>query len=77
MSTSAPKPLAILGSTGSIGVSTLEIIATFPERYRVISLTAGNNIALLKKQIERFHPEIVAVADEGAARQLRQQISGG
>lgn len=74
MSISTPKPLAILGSTGSIGVSTLDIVAAFPERYRVVSLTAGSNIALLKQQIDRFHPEIVAVANEKAAWQLRQSI---
>ncbi len=68
------KTIAILGSTGSIGVSTLEIVAAFPERYRVISLTAGSNTPLLKKQIRQFRPEVVAVADEVAAQLLRDEI---
>lgn len=68
------KSIAILGSTGSIGVSTLEIVAAFPERYRIVSLTAGSNIALLKKQIRQFRPQVVAVADESAAQQLRDEM---
>ncbi len=68
------KSIAILGSTGSIGVSTLDIIAAFPERYSVVSLSAGGNIDLLKKQIEQFNPEIVAVADSGAAQRLRDEM---
>lgn len=75
MPSKAHKSIAILGSTGSIGVSTLEIVAAFPERYRVVSLTAGGNIALLKEQIRRFKPEIVAVANAGAAQQLRDEMS--
>ena len=68
------KSIAILGSTGSIGVSTLDIIAAFPERYRVVSLTADSNTTLLKKQIRQFSPDIVALADESAALQLRDEI---
>jgi len=68
------KSIAILGSTGSIGVSTLEIVAAFPERYRVVSLTAGSNVSLLKKQIRQFRPEVVALADESAAQQLRDEM---
>jgi len=70
------KSITILGSTGSIGVNTLDIVAAFPERYRVIGLTAGANISLLKRQIRQFKPEIVAVADEAAARQLREELEG-
>ena len=56
------KSIAILGSTGSIGVSTLEVIKNFPERYRVVALSAGHNIALLQQQIETFRPQVVSVA---------------
>ncbi len=55
------KRLAILGSTGSIGVSTLEIAAKYPERFKVVALTAGRNLDLLEKQIRIFQPECVAV----------------
>ncbi len=71
------KSIAILGSTGSIGVSTLEIVAAFPERYRVVSLSAGGNIKLLKEQIARFKPEVVAVADAAAAQRLREEMVNG
>ncbi len=50
------KQLAVLGSTGSIGVSTLEIVADYPDRFRVVALTAGRNLALLEEQILRFKP---------------------
>lgn len=56
------KSIAILGSTGSIGVSTLNVISAFPDRYQVVSLSAGHNIELLRQQIEIFHPKIVSVA---------------
>jgi 1-deoxy-D-xylulose-5-phosphate reductoisomerase len=74
MPSNEQKSIAILGSTGSIGVSTLEIVAAFPERYRVVSLTAGSNVSLLKEQVRRFRPEVVAVADESAAEQLRAEL---
>lgn len=66
------KNLSILGSTGSIGVSTLEIVASFPELYRVSSLVAGKNITLLEKQIRRFRPDVVSVSSEVDAARLRK-----
>ena len=70
------KKIAVLGSTGSIGVSTLEIVAAFPERYQVVALTAGNNIELLQQQIEQFKPRIVAVVAASAADKLQQRLNG-
>ena len=64
------KRLGILGSTGSIGVSTLEIAAAHRDRFDVLTLTAGSNLALLKSQIEEFSPRLVAVANEDLAREL-------
>jgi 1-deoxy-D-xylulose-5-phosphate reductoisomerase len=64
------KSLAILGSTGSIGVSTLEIVAAHPERFRVVALTAGRNLALLEQQIRTFCPELVAVPAAADAERL-------
>ncbi len=69
------KTLTILGSTGSIGVSTLEIVAAFPDRYRVAALTAGRNIDLLQRQIELFRPRMAAVQDEADAQRLRDRIA--
>jgi 1-deoxy-D-xylulose-5-phosphate reductoisomerase len=71
------KNLAILGSTGSIGVSTLEIVAAHPDSYRIISLTAGNNLARLEAQIRRFEPLTVAVVKPEDARALRKSLGPG
>ena len=68
------KRLAILGSTGSIGVTTLDVVGRFSDRFRVESLAAGKNIARLAEQVERFRPRIVAVADDAAARAFRAAI---
>jgi 1-deoxy-D-xylulose-5-phosphate reductoisomerase len=69
------KRLAILGSTGSIGVNTLDIVRKFPERLEVVSLSAGTNIQLLKKQILEFRPRMVAVFNQGLAETLRKELS--
>jgi len=55
------KVLSILGSTGSIGVSTLAVVAQFPERYSVAALCAGRNLTLLVKQIHMFRPQLVSI----------------
>jgi len=68
------KRLTILGSTGSIGRNALDIVSSHRDLFRVAVLTAGNNIDLLEKQIKSFSPDVVAVADEGAARELRRTI---
>ncbi|MGE4343462.1 MAG: 1-deoxy-D-xylulose-5-phosphate reductoisomerase [Geoalkalibacter sp.] len=68
------KNLVILGSTGSIGVNALDIVADHPDKYRVVALTAGNNIDLLHEQIRSFRPEIVAVLSESQARDLRHRL---
>ena len=70
------KKLALLGSTGSIGVSTLEVVAAFPERFRIIALSAGNNIELLQRQIEHWQPQLVSVASERDADRLAAQWQG-
>ena len=70
------KKLSILGSTGSIGVSTLEIVAAHPDRFKVIALSAGNNLELLFKQIKAFSPQLVAVISEESAMKLREMLPG-
>lgn len=70
------KNISILGSTGSIGVSTLEIVAQFPERYRVVALSAGRCLDLLANQVRQFKPELVSVADPRDVPALRQLLSG-
>lgn len=71
------KGVSILGSTGSIGINTLEIIRRHPERFKVVSLAAGNNVRLLKKQIDEFAPRYVSVLTEKAARELKRSIKRG
>jgi len=70
------KTIVVLGSTGSIGVSALEVAAAFPDALRVVGLGARRNIAVLREQIERFHPRMVAVSDESKARELRDRVGG-
>jgi 1-deoxy-D-xylulose-5-phosphate reductoisomerase len=67
------KGLVVLGSTGSIGRQTLDIVRQYPERLRVVGLSAGRNVGLLAEQIEAFRPQWVAVGDAAACEQLRQQ----
>lgn len=55
------KRLAILGSTGSIGQQTLDVVRSFPDRFQVVGLGAGRNSALLAKQIEEFQPKLVSI----------------
>ena len=69
------KAISVLGSTGSIGTQTLEIAEEFPERFRVVALTAGTNISLVVEQIKRHHPEVVALADASLLPQLKQQLN--
>jgi 1-deoxy-D-xylulose-5-phosphate reductoisomerase len=68
------KHLAILGSTGSIGQSTLAVVAEHPEEFAVVGLAAGKNVDLLAEQIKRFRPVLVSVQDEAAAARLRELV---
>jgi len=71
------KQLAILGSTGSIGVNTLEVVKQFREEFEVCSLAAaGKNLALLREQIKEFRPRLVAVRDHERAQALREALAG-
>jgi 1-deoxy-D-xylulose-5-phosphate reductoisomerase len=66
--------LAVLGSTGSIGVSTLDVVEAFPERFDVVALAAGKNLELLERQIRRFRPELACVADPADAAELASRV---
>ena len=70
------KSIVILGSTGSIGTNTLDIVERFPGEFRVVGLTAGNNDEMLAEQVRRFRPQVVAMSTEAAAVRLRQRCSG-
>jgi 1-deoxy-D-xylulose-5-phosphate reductoisomerase len=69
------KRISVLGSTGSIGCSTLDVIGSYPDEFTVMALAAGRNIALLKNQIERFRPRLAVVIDEEHAHDLRRLLN--
>ncbi len=68
------KRIAVLGSTGSIGRNALALVSNHRDKFRVVGLTAGRNILLLEKQIRSFLPEVVAVADHAASRDLKKSL---
>jgi 1-deoxy-D-xylulose-5-phosphate reductoisomerase len=68
------KRIAILGSTGSIGHSTLNIVESYPERFHVATLAAGNNIDIVFEQARRFRPKLISVATEENAARLRARL---
>ncbi len=70
------KGLCILGATGSIGVSTLDVVSRHPEQYKVVALTANTNIEALFDQCVSHKPEYVVVVDEEKAEQFKQKIQG-
>ncbi len=67
--------VAVLGSTGSIGVSTLDVLARHPERYRVVALTAHRDVAGMVAQCQRFTPEVAVMADPEAAAELATRLA--
>ncbi len=68
------KRLAILGSTGSIGVTSLDLAARFPDRFEVVALAAGKNLERLAQQVQRFRPKLVSVEDRDAASAFEAQV---
>ncbi len=70
------KNISILGSTGSVGRNTLEIIENFPESFQVWGLAAHKNIDLLEKQIKKFKPRIASLSDPALAGQLKERCRG-
>jgi 1-deoxy-D-xylulose-5-phosphate reductoisomerase len=69
------KGICVLGSTGSIGVSTLDVAGRHPDRYRVVALTANNNIDRLFEQCQRFSPRYAVMIDDQPAAELRQRLA--
>ncbi|MDQ2730822.1 MAG: 1-deoxy-D-xylulose-5-phosphate reductoisomerase, partial [Armatimonadota bacterium] len=67
----APRTISILGSTGSIGRQALQVVEQHPDRLRVAALAAGRNVALLAEQAARFRPRLVAIADPRLENELR------
>ena len=70
------KKIAILGSTGSIGTQTLDVIRAHSDELEVVALAAGSNKERLKEQIREFHPELVRLSDEKKAQELKEELAG-
>lgn len=70
------KKIAILGSTGSIGTQTLDVIRAHSDELEVVALAAGSNKERLKEQIREFHPELVSLSDEKKAQELKEELAG-
>jgi 1-deoxy-D-xylulose-5-phosphate reductoisomerase len=68
------KAISILGSTGSVGVTTLDVVGRFTDRFRVVAMAAGRNLDLLTEQVRRFRPELVSVATPELARELADHL---
>jgi 1-deoxy-D-xylulose-5-phosphate reductoisomerase len=68
------KTLTLLGSTGSIGVSTLDVVGRHPEKYRIHALVAGANVDLLAQQIQRFRPRVAVTATKEARERLMNRL---
>ena len=71
-----PMGITVLGATGSIGVSTLDVVARHPERFRVVALTAHRDVEGLLRQCRQHRPDYAVMADADAAEQLRQRLRG-
>lgn len=70
------KKIAILGSTGSIGTQTLDVVREHADELQVVALAAGSNKERLKEQIKEFHPELVSLSDEKKAQELKEELAG-
>lgn len=70
------KNVVLLGSTGSIGTSTLKVVDDLPDEIRIVGLAAGNNRHILARQVRRFHPECVSMQEPANAERLREEIGG-
>src|SRR5574344_1729537 len=68
------KKISILGSTGSIGTQTLEVIEKIPDKFEIIALTGGRNIDLLKEQIKKFKPKFACVGQEKDALEIKEEF---
>jgi 1-deoxy-D-xylulose-5-phosphate reductoisomerase len=70
------KKIAVLGSTGSVGANTLEVVRRMPERFAVSALAAGSNIPLLCEQVRQFRPKVVSLKTRAGAASLKAELNG-
>src|SRR5450631_145269 len=75
MTTTFPKRIAILGSTGSVGRQTLDVVRSFPDHFPVVALAARSNVTLLAEQVREFHPTLVSCfADTPEVKTLAHEL---
>jgi 1-deoxy-D-xylulose-5-phosphate reductoisomerase len=67
--------ITVLGSTGSIGVSTLDVVQRHPQRFRVVALTAQQNVERMAEQCQHARPDYAVMVDAGAAERLRRALA--
>ncbi len=72
----APRRISILGSTGSVGCNTIDLIERQPERYKIEALTANRNVALLAEQARRLRPRLAVIGDEARFGALKEALAG-
>ncbi|MBV9663666.1 MAG: 1-deoxy-D-xylulose-5-phosphate reductoisomerase [Actinobacteria bacterium] len=75
--TASVKTVAVVGSTGSIGTQTIDVVRAEPERYRVVALAANSSVDALAEQARHLHPEVVALADADRAGELKELLPPG
>src|SRR5215470_13840316 len=68
------RSISILGSTGSIGCSTLSVVESHPDRFRVVALAAGNNVEAAEEQARRWRPKLMSMASEESSAALRRAL---
>jgi 1-deoxy-D-xylulose-5-phosphate reductoisomerase len=70
------RTVTVLGSTGSIGTNTLDVVRQNPDRFRIFALAAGRNVELLAQQIQECRPKVVVLPDDADIERLRERLSG-
>ena len=73
----AAKRVAVLGSTGSIGRQTLDVIRALPQRFQVVGLAAGKNLELLAEQVQEFKPELIGCPPENDENHILSSFARG
>ncbi|MBE9028597.1 1-deoxy-D-xylulose-5-phosphate reductoisomerase [filamentous cyanobacterium LEGE 11480] len=69
------KAITLLGSTGSIGTQTLDIVSQYPDQFRIVGMVAGRNVELFSQQVRQFKPEIIAIQDASKLAELKEAIA--
>ena len=72
----ATKLVSVLGSTGSVGCNTLDLMARHPDKFKAVAISGNRNVELLAEQARKFNPALAVVAEEDHYKELKQALSG-